>query len=229
MIDTANETFGICCQYSAVLGLLSIPLLFVWKGLVDVWHRGRKWVKKAGVSALVVPALCLFGTVKDAYPTREEKDLLRGIQAEEARERAICGGMLVGGGGVSASQAAGLDEVGLRSGGQPDLAGFETITSTNTTRTLTAEDFERGFVIRSLFFGKTEDFRRFEGVGVKRNHQVGSVCLCPAAGIDLVVSHHPAEKEIEPLACRTVGGRRNKVGFLRKIHLVNKFFDSAEV
>ena len=160
MIETANETFGICCQYSAVLGLLSIPFVASSKPIVDALHRGRTWVKvkKVGVSALVVPALCLFGTMKDAYPTREEKDLLRGIQAEEARERAICGGMLVGGGSVSAPQAVGLDEVGLRSGGQPDFAGFETITSTNTTRTLTAEDFERGFVMTRVGTGEEVDF-----------------------------------------------------------------------
>ena len=160
MIETANETFGICCQYSAVLGLLSIPFVASSKPIVDALHRGRTWVKvkKVGVSALVVPALCLFGTMKDAYPTREEKDLLRGIQAEEARGRAICGGMLVGGGSLSAPQAVGLDEVGLRPGGQPDFAGFETITSTNTTRTLTAEDFERGFVMTRVGTGEEVDF-----------------------------------------------------------------------
>lgn len=122
MIETASETFSTYCQYFAVWGLLSTPFVVASKPLLDVSRRGRKWVKKVGVPALIVPGLCLFGTMKEANPTLEEKDLLRGLQAEEAEERRICGEILVGGGSVHAAAVGGVAEAGLRSGEMTDPA-----------------------------------------------------------------------------------------------------------
>ena len=71
MIETASETFSTYCQYFAVWGLLSTPFVVASKPLLDVSRRGRKWVKKVGVPALIVPGLCWFGTMKEANPTLE--------------------------------------------------------------------------------------------------------------------------------------------------------------